>query len=54
VIDSCLGSSSETDRRKVLFENAQKLFKVALPTAKDEARLDKILAAAKPFWTAAA
>jgi predicted TIM-barrel fold metal-dependent hydrolase len=54
VIDSCLGKSDETVRRKVLFENAQKLFKVELPTAKDEARLAKILAEGKPFWTAAA
>jgi hypothetical protein len=37
-----------------LFENAQKLYKVELPTAKDEARLAKILAEGKPFWTAAA
>jgi predicted TIM-barrel fold metal-dependent hydrolase len=54
VIGSCLGKESETVRRKVLFENAQKLFKVTPPTAKDEARLEKVLAEAKPFWTAAA
>ena len=38
-IETGLGDCEAAVRRKILWENAQKLYKVEPPTAEDEARL---------------
>ena len=52
-VSRVLGQCDEAVRRKILFENALRLYKIDPPTAQDEARLDKVLAEKRPFWRAA-
>jgi predicted TIM-barrel fold metal-dependent hydrolase len=49
-VEESLSGVDPVIRHKILFGNAQKLYKLSLPTAADEARRKKAMVDAAPFW----